>query len=135
MGDPYISVEKDYKPNDIKYREAAHVMFFARTKRKLWDKLPYGAFINMHLRFDGRLGFPGGLIDKVDFSEPDSVSCYLTESLYQGENVEEALNREVAEEMGEGNPRLVSDDWVHSHYSLNDKILLHFYTKEVTFSC
>ena len=68
MGDPYISVEKDYKPNDIKYREAAHVMFFARTKRKLWDKLPYGAFINMHLRFDGRLGFPGGLIDKVDNS-------------------------------------------------------------------
>ena len=35
MGDLYISVDKDYKPNDIKYREAAHVMFFARTNRKL----------------------------------------------------------------------------------------------------
>lgn len=108
----YRNVGKDYKPEEAKYREAAHVMFFARTNRKLWDSLPYRAFINMHLRFDGRLGFPGGLIDK-------------------GENVEEALNREVAEEMGEGNPRLESSDWVHSYYSHHEKILLHFYTKEV----
>merc|ERR550525_2190182 len=113
MADYYKSVDKNYKPEmDKKYREAAHVMFFARTKRKLWDKLPYRAFINMHLRFDGTLGFPGGLIDK-------------------GENIEEALNREVMEEMGEGNPPLVASDWMNSYYSVKDKILLHFYSKEV----
>jgi len=66
----------------------------------------------MHLRFDGTLGFPGGLIDK-------------------GENIEEALNREVVEEMGEGNPPLVAGDWMNSYYSVEDKILLHFYSKEV----
>ena len=32
---------------------------------QLWDSLPLRALVNMHLRFDGRLGFPGGLIDKV----------------------------------------------------------------------
>ena len=35
------------------------------------------------------------------------------------------------EEMGEGNPPLVASDWMNSHYSLEDKILLHFYSKEV----
>ena len=36
MADYYKSVDKNYKPEmDKKYREAAHVMFFARTKRKL----------------------------------------------------------------------------------------------------
>ena len=32
----------------------------------------------MHLRFDGRLGFPGGLIDKVD----NSIILYLIAGFY-----------------------------------------------------
>ena len=36
------------------------------------------------------------------------------------------------EEMGEGNPPLVDTDWMNSFYSVKDKILLHFYSKEVT---
>lgn len=35
------------------------------------------------------------------------------------------------EEMGEGNPPLVDTDWMNSFYSVKDKILLHFYSKEV----
>ena len=37
MDDYYKSVEKNCKPAelDTNYREAAHVMFFARTERKL----------------------------------------------------------------------------------------------------
>ena len=35
------------------------------------------------------------------------------------------------EEMGEGNPPLVASDWMNSYYSVKDKILLHFYSKEV----
>ena len=37
MDDYYKSVDKNYKPPELdkKYREAAHVMFFSRTERKL----------------------------------------------------------------------------------------------------
>ena len=38
------------------------------------------------------LGFPGGHIDK-------------------GEHIETALNREILEEMGEGNPVILEKDW------------------------
>ena len=67
----------------------------------------------MHLRFDGRLGFPGGLID-------------------QGEDIEEALNREIQEEMGDGNPLVTAQDWMQTNFSKTDNILLHFYCKELT---
>ena len=58
------------------------------------------------------------------------IALYITD-FSQGENIEEALNREVMEEMGEGNPTLVASDWMNSYYSVKDKILLHFYSKEV----
>ena len=66
----------------------------------------------MHLRFDGRLGFPGGIID-------------------HGENIEEALNREISEEMGEGNPVVTAADWQGSCWSDEEKLLMHFYCKEI----
>ena len=108
----YLRVEKSFQPPDNVYRKAAHAMFFARTDEKLWDKHPYKALVNMHLRFDGRLGFPGGLID-------------------DGENIETALNREILEEMGEGNPVILEKDWMSCQYSPKDKLLMHFYCKEV----
>ena len=67
----------------------------------------------MHLRFDGRLGFPGGIIDS-------------------GENVEDALNREVEEEMGVGNPKVTEHDWMVSSWGEEEKILMHFYCKQLT---
>jgi len=109
-----VDVEKHFEPSgDEKYRRAAHAMFFARTEEKLWDKHPYLALVNMHLRFDGRLGFPGGLLDP-------------------GESIETALNREIAEEMGEGNPAVSTDDWLNSSYCPSQRLLMHFYCKEVT---
>ena len=53
-------------------------------------------------------------------------------SLPQGENIEEALNREVAEEMGEGNPLETPEDWLESCFCSGEKILLHFYCKELS---
>ena len=53
-------------------------------------------------------------------------------SLPQGENIEEALNREVAEEMGEGNPLVTPEDWLESCFCPGEKILLHFYCKELS---
>ena len=57
------------------------------------------------------LGFPGGHIDK-------------------GEHIETALNREILEEMGEGNPVILEKDW-SCQYSPKEKLLVHFYCKEV----
>ena len=108
----YESVEKNFIPDEKVYRTAAHAMFFARTSDKLWDKHPYKALVNMHLRFDGRLGFPGGLLDAE-------------------ENIETALNREISEEMGEGNPVITEKEWMSSQYSAKEKLIMHFYCKEV----
>jgi len=84
-----------------------------RTEDKLWDKHPYLALVNMHLRFDGRLGFPGGIIDP-------------------GETIELALNREISEEMGPGNPEVLETDWISSTYSPGQRLLMHFYCKEIS---
>ena len=108
----YESVEKNFIPDEKVYRTAAHAMFFARTSDQLWDKHPYKALVNMHLRFDGRLGFPGGLLDAE-------------------ENIETALNREISEEMGEGNPVITEKEWMSSQYSAKEKLIMHFYCKEV----
>ena len=67
MEDDFMVVEKHFEPpGDEKYRRAAHAMFFARcytikqcwyhphlsrTEEKLWDKHPYVALVNMHLRY------------------------------------------------------------------------------------
>lgn len=108
----YESVEKNFIPDDKAYRTAAHAMFFARTSDMLWDRHPYKALVNMHVRFDGRLGFPGGLLDAE-------------------ENIETALNREISEEMGEGNPVITEKEWMSTQYSAKDKLVMHFYCKEV----
>lgn len=115
MTDDLKAVEKDFVPTTAGYRIAAHAMYFARTSEMLWEKHPYKALVNMHLRFDGRLGFPGGLLDP-------------------GENIETALNREITEEMGEGNPIILDTDRMSSHYSPGDNLVMHFYCKEVELS-
>jgi len=105
----YEKVEKEFSVEDS--RVAAHVMFFARTNSLLWKKHKHIALVNMHLRFDGLLGFPGGLIDP-------------------GESVEVGLNREVKEEMGL-DFGITAEDWISTYYSAKNKILNHFYCKEV----
>ena len=42
------------------------------------------------------------------------------------------MNREVDEEMGVGNPKIVPKDWMTSCWCPDDKILLHFFCKEIT---
>lgn len=69
----------------------------------------------MQVRFDGTLGFPGGIVDP-------------------GESPESAVGREVAEEMGcdPGLIKFTKDDHVISHCSEHTHFCLHFFAKEVT---
>ena len=69
----------------------------------------------MQVRFDGTLGFPGGIIDP-------------------GETPESAVSREVAEEVGcdVGLITFTKDDHVITHSSDQTQFCLHFYAKEIT---
>lgn len=69
----------------------------------------------MQLRYDGYLGFPGGLIDP-------------------GEDLVKTVNRELAEEMNlDTKLHLVNhDDHIISYWSEKKKIALHFYKLKVT---
>jgi len=111
MGDDYVLVGKDF-PMPDGVRAAAFVFIYARTTEKLWDQWPQKALVSMHLRFDGKIGFPGGMI------EP-------------GENMEVGVNRELKEELG-SELQLKDTDWMFAHYSKNHSIVCHFYTKEVS---
>ena len=68
----------------------------------------------MQLRFDGTLGFPGGVVDG-------------------GETPDYACSRECWEELGVSKAELVitQDDHIFTHYSHKTHIVLHFYAKEI----
>jgi len=71
----------------------------------------------MQLRYDGYLGFPGGLID-------------------DGEDIINAINRELAEEMNVNTilHQVNHRDHVISHWSEERKLVLHFYKLKVKMS-
>lgn len=71
----------------------------------------------MQMRFDGLLGFPGGLVDP-------------------GEHPLESANREMVEEIGlDLNILKLSDsDHVVSFVNSDKNLVLHFYGKEITLS-
>ena len=46
--------------------QACHVAIWAPVAYKLWGEVPAGHAILMQMRFDGLLGFPGGLVDAVE---------------------------------------------------------------------
>ena len=70
----------------------------------------------MQVRFDGDIGFPGGLIEPED------------ESLTAG------LNREVVEEMGSSSPSLKFEesDFLFAHRCLETGRVLYFYAKRIS---
>lgn len=70
----------------------------------------------MQMRFDGYLGFPGGLV------HPHEKDCVL------------ALNREMHEEMNLDLSKhsVKEENHVVSHFCRSKKLCLHFYALEVT---
>ena len=69
----------------------------------------------MQMRFDGTLGFPGGVVDA-------------------GETPDYACSRECWEELGVSKTELVitPDDHIFTHYSRETHIVLHFFAKEIS---
>ena len=69
----------------------------------------------MQVRYDGTLGFPGGIVDK-------------------GETPEVAVNREMCEELG-CSPEIctiLDADHVMSQVSYKTQFCLHFYAKQIS---
>nr|KAF6420918.1 nudix hydrolase 16 [Molossus molossus] len=73
-------------------------------------------FFKMQMRFDGRLGFPGGYVELQDGS------------------LEEGLNRELSEELGEAAAafRVERADHRSSHAASGPHFVAHFYAKRLT---
>lgn len=74
------------------------------------------SFPQMQMRFDGRLGFPGGFVDAQDSS------------------LEDGLNRELREELGEATSafRVERSDYRSSHIAARPRVVAHFYAKRLT---
>lgn len=66
------------------------------------------------MRFDGNLGFPGGLVDP-------------------GEDSIRALNRELSEEMNLDLSKhsITENSYIITHWSISKRLCLHFYALEV----
>ncbi|XP_063792373.1 U8 snoRNA-decapping enzyme-like [Pseudophryne corroboree] len=99
------------------YRHACHVMLYAPTTAKLFERVPIRYVVLMMMRFDGRFGFPGGFVDTKDSS------------------LEEGLNRELREELGStfNTLEVTEKDYRSSQArEFPQKGVTHFYTKELT---
>ncbi|XP_065668376.1 U8 snoRNA-decapping enzyme [Hydra vulgaris] len=100
------------------WRHCVHAMIHAPLPEvKLFGWIPVRNAVLMEMRFDGRIGFPGGYVDDSDSS------------------FEDALLREFNEELGELPKmfRFLPDDYLFCHMFNEKKLCLHFYCKQVTF--
>ncbi|KAH0503540.1 U8 snoRNA-decapping enzyme-like [Microtus ochrogaster] len=98
------------------WRHACHALLYAPDPRKLFGRFPLRFAVLMQMRFDGRLGFPGGFVDAQDSS------------------LEDGLNRELREELGDAVAafRVERSDYRSSHLMDGQRVVAHFYAKGLT---
>ncbi|KAM4562902.1 U8 snoRNA-decapping enzyme isoform 1-T3 [Odontesthes bonariensis] len=99
--------------------QACHVMLYSDTKSQLFGKTPIKHIVLMQMRFDGLLGFPGGMVKPSE------------------ETLEAGLSRELLEEIGIALPISV-EDHVESCFApaslpsfSSSRLILHFYVKKI----
>jgi ADP-ribose pyrophosphatase YjhB (NUDIX family) len=97
-------------------KQACHVAIWAPVKYQLWGTLPAGHAVLMQMRFDGLLGFPGGLVDIVDGHRED---------------LSVAATRELAEELS-ANVVVSDGDYLGCIYLPDQHLCTHLYEKRVT---
>ncbi|XP_036188520.1 U8 snoRNA-decapping enzyme [Myotis myotis] len=98
------------------WRHACHALLYAPDPGLLFRRIPLRYAVLMQMRFDGRLGFPGGFVNLSDGS------------------LEDGLNRELREELGEALAafRVERTDYRNSYASSGPRVVAHFYAKRLT---
>lgn len=112
---PYEQLAQRRSTNNC--RHAAHGMLYTRIDSK-WQGYKQRGWILMQMRFDGSIGFPGGMVDDHN------------ETVHQ---LEAALDREFREEAGLEDAHFTRSEHVVTHYVPSWNIMLSFYCKEIAF--
>uniref|UniRef100_A0A673XAX9 U8 snoRNA-decapping enzyme n=2 Tax=Salmo trutta TaxID=8032 RepID=A0A673XAX9_SALTR len=96
-------------------RHACHILLYADTEAQLFEEIPIRHIVLMQMRFDGLLGFPGGLVDPSE------------------ESLEEGLSRELWEELGFSLSVTVEDhvSSCHNPSSSSSHPITHFYARRM----
>ncbi|GBN16545.1 U8 snoRNA-decapping enzyme [Araneus ventricosus] len=106
-----ISFEKSLELSG--HRHAAHCCIYSPYSTPVLNNYMSSALVSMQVRFDGKIGFHGGLVHE--------------------KNIIEGLNRELVEEINLNERFHVTDkDYVFTHLDISNKLCLHFYGKEVS---
>ncbi|KAI2649832.1 U8 snoRNA-decapping enzyme-like protein [Labeo rohita] len=100
------------------YKHACHIMLYGDSSAKLFGKIPIKhivliTVIQMQMRFDGLLGFPGGLVNPSN------------------ETLEAGLSRELHEEVGVAVPVGVDNHVSTCLSSSCPGLITHFYIKKM----
>merc|ERR1712150_26163 len=99
-------------PEDSDKTVSAHACLFSESSACLFNHIYMRYAVMMQHRFDGMLGFPGGLVNP-------------------GENLTEGLNRELHEEIGLEARDFLSDSDYFKTWE-NDSHISHIYVKQFT---
>lgn len=100
-------------------RHACHVALYAAVSYKLWGVVPAGHAVLMQMRFDGLLGFPGGLVDTLE-AEGGRL-----------EELEVAANRELREELS-ARVEVSTADYRGSLYLPKQRLCTHLFARKVS---
>lgn len=112
--DDHQTIELEQANKLVGHKKAAHVFLWAKNDQKLWG-ISQLASIMMQMRFDGYIGFPGGLIDPED------------------SDIVQGLNRELEEEINLDKEFFCTQqDYFFTCVCHSRKLVLHFYVKEVS---
>ncbi|KFM62925.1 U8 snoRNA-decapping enzyme, partial [Stegodyphus mimosarum] len=108
----YITFHDALKFTD--YRHVAHCCIYAHSPDTYFLDYEIKTLVSMQLRFDGCMGFPGGIIE-------------------EGTNIVSGLNRELEEEINLNSKYFITDEnHLFSHVNFEAKTCYHFYGKEVS---